>query len=145
MAKFVYKFNAVKKIKEILEKQAQKELAEVQAKINAVLLEIEHTKELKIKAKAEREVSGKMKISDIKFMESFAVSLDDRIEALNKDFDELSKIKTLKIKALVEKAKESKIFQKLEEKYKEEFLIELNRLEQKEMDEIALRNFSKDD
>jgi flagellar FliJ protein len=145
MAKFLYKFKTVKKIKEILEKQAQKELAETQAKIDMVLLEIEQVKELKAKSKADKEKSGKVKISDLQFMENFTSSLDDRIKALYQEVDNLNKVKEQKIQKLIERAKDSKVFQKLEEKYKEEFLIELNRLEQKEMDEIALRKFSKGD
>lgn len=145
MAKFLYKFRTVKKIKEILEKQAQKELAETQAKIDLVLLEIEQVKELKTKSKADKEKSGKVKISDLQFMENFTSSLDDRIKALYQEVDNLNKVKEQKIQKLIERAKDSKVFQKLEEKYKEEFLIELNRLEQKEMDEIALRKFSKGD
>lgn len=145
MAKFLYKFRTVKKIKEILEKQAQKELAETQAKIDLVLLEIEQVKELKAKSKADKEKSGKIKISDLQFMENFTSSLDDTVKALYQEVDNLSKVKEQKIQKLIERAKDSKVFQKLEEKYKEEFLIELNRLEQKEMDEIALRKFSKGD
>ncbi|HEX2983650.1 MAG TPA: flagellar export protein FliJ [Ignavibacteriales bacterium] len=145
MAKFLYKFRTVKKIKEILEKQAQKELAETQAKIDLVFLEIEQVKELKAKSKADKEKSGKIKISDLQFMENFTLSLDDTIKALYQEVDNLSKVKEQKIQKLIERAKDSKVFQKLEEKYKEEFLIELNRLEQKEMDEIALRKFSKGD
>ncbi|HEX3072445.1 MAG TPA: flagellar export protein FliJ [Ignavibacteriales bacterium] len=145
MAKFLYKFRTVKKIKEILEKQAQKELAETQAKIDLVFLEIEQVKELKAKSKADKEKSGKIKISDLQFMENFTSSLDDTIKALYQEVDNLNKVKEQKIQKLIERAKDSKVFQKLEEKYKEEFLIELNRLEQKEMDEIALRKFSKGD
>lgn len=145
MAKFLYKFRTVKKIKEILEKQAQKELAETQAKIDLVLLEIEQVKELKAKSKADKEKSGKIKISDLQFMENFTSSLDDTVKALYQEVDNLSKVKEQKFQKLIERAKDSKVFQKLEEKYKEEFLIELNRLEQKEMDEIALRKFSKGD
>ena len=145
MAKFLYKFKSVKKVKEILEKQAQKELAETQAKIDFVFAEIDQVKELKAKYRADREKSGKVKVSDLQFMENFSSSLEDRIKALLQEVENLNKVKEQKIQKLIERAKESKIFQKLEEKYKEEFLIELNRLEQKEMDEIALRKFSKGD
>lgn len=145
MAKFLYKFKTVKKIKEILEKQAQKELAETQAKIDLVLYEIEQVKDLKAKSKADREKSGKVKVLELQFMENFSSSLDERIKTLFQEVENLNKVKEQKIQKLIERAKESKIFQKLEEKYKEEFIIELNRLEQKEMDEIALRKFSKGD
>jgi flagellar FliJ protein len=141
MAKFNYKFENVKKIKETFKTKAQKELAEVEHRIEITLREIEKILTEKRNLKKEFYSNSKQKASDLhsriyyeNFLGGLIISLEAKLVALNKEKDE-------RLKVLTQRSKEHKIFETLEEKHYENFLFEENKNEQIQIDDIAVKRY----
>ena len=140
MKKFNYKFETIKKIKETQEKQAQKEVASVD-------LEIEKWEEKKLKllddAKKAREEfpNVSITISDVAFHKSHQLVLKHMIEDAQYKIDELQRIREKKMKVLIEKTRETKMFESLKEKHFEKYMKEQNMLENSQIDEFATQKY----
>lgn len=144
MGKFKYKFKAIKEIKERFEKKAQKELAvidlDLSSKKNEIIDLTSKLKEQKIK-----KLSGKNKtIADLHFDEKYESYLVIQIEVLQRYISKRMVERKEKVNELVQKSKETKTFEKLEETHLSEFLKNENEIEQKEMDEFAVTEFLKE-
>ena len=83
-----------------------------------------------------------VKLAEIKFLKGYALCLEEKIERLNKDIRELETKKETKINELLQKSKEHKMFDKIEEKHFERFNYEVNKSELRDVDEIAVRKFA---
>ncbi len=142
MAAFVYKFNAVKKVKEQLKKKTEKELADVEMEIKQLQEKTDNLfSELEELKKSFAEKS--MKISLIQFKKSSEHIVENKIEAAKKEMQELLNKKQLVMTELEKKSKEHKIFDKLEDNMREKFNIEQNRLDNGKIDEVAIQKFAR--
>ncbi|MCW8848521.1 MAG: flagellar export protein FliJ [Melioribacteraceae bacterium] len=141
MAKFQYKFKTIKDIKERLEKKTQKELAIIDLEIKNKNEEIvELTKQLQ-ECNRKKLESKSNKIKDLHFYEKYQRFLIEQIELVQKYILARKKDRAKKMLELIKKTQETKTFEKLEEKHLTEFLKVQDKLEQKEMDEIAVNEF----
>ena len=114
MKKFKYQFDAILKLKDNAKKQAMKEVAEVGKEIEQKLLkrEILITELKEIKLNSQKTI---MKVSELQFIESHIYFLNKKIMFIDNDITRLKYLFKMKQSVLVEKTKESKIFQKLKE------------------------------
>ena len=143
MAKFKYKFEAIKKIKQMMEKKVQKEVAIIELEIERKKTEI---KELNKQIKNEKTKilnSKSRKASELHFYSMYENYLINKIDEIKAELVLKKEERIKKLKELEEKIKETKIFEKLEEKHLQEFIIEQDKLEQLELDEIAVKEFIK--
>ena len=140
MPKFSYKFESVKRVKEVLEKKAQKEVAVIE-------MEIEKWCKEQKRLQAEEQnfgvnISGRTySIADLKYQKSYQYLLQKKIEAVIIQIDKLKVRKQQKLNELIQKSKEHKIFSTLEENYLAEFNYEQNKIELSQIDEIATQKF----
>ncbi len=143
MAKFNYKFETIKKVKQIVEKKAQKELSIIELEIekrkkqiNALITEKNETLTI---YKSKRS----LKVSEIQFVNNFEKVIEEQIAAIEQDIKNLEIVRKKKTEELTQKSKETKMFEKLEEKHLHEYTLEENKLEQKEIDDIATKKFTR--
>jgi len=141
MAAFNFKFKTVQNVKKNLEKKAQKELALIDSKIKGLEnINNELQQELKNRRLS---TDNNTKVTDIQFLKGYAIYLDAIINSNNKLIDELMLERNKKIDELVQKSKEHKMFDKLEEHHLERFNKAENKTELKNVDEIAIQKFAR--
>ncbi len=140
---FKYKFASIIKIKQSLEKKAQKEVAVVDLQIDQVKLELEKLqnilKALRINIGEQRAI----KAAEIHHIHKYEEYLANERKMLEKKLDDLEKLRIVKLEDLQEKQKEHKMFETMEGKHFAAYTIESNRLDQISMDEIASQKFSR--
>ena len=140
MAKFKFKFDNVKKVKETLETITKKEIAVIDKEIEQEKIAkqklIEDANEQK-----KNFTKSSMKASDFRFLKNFSDATEKKIERIDQSIQNLDKKREVKMDELVEKKKENKILAKLEENMQKEFDKEQNRLDLKKFDEIATQKF----
>lgn len=140
MAKFKFKFDNVKKVKEALETKTKKEIAvidhEIEKEKNAKQKLIDETKEnKKVFSKSS------VKISELKFLKNYETVTEKKIEKIDENIQKLDIKRDVKMDELIEKKKENKILSKLEENMQSDFDKEQNKLDLKKFDEIATQKF----
>jgi flagellar export protein FliJ len=144
LAKFKYKFDIIKEIKQQLEKKAQKELAVIDVDIannNNKIFEL--AKLLKEQKKKKLDKKSKT-IKEYHFDEKYESYLVEQIELIRKYIAKKKIERNKKLQELIKKSKETKTFEKLEEKHFADFIKTQEKLEQKEMDEFAVKEFIKE-
>ncbi|MEJ5350768.1 MAG: flagellar export protein FliJ [Melioribacteraceae bacterium] len=142
MSKFVYKYESILRIKEVLEKKILKEISEIEKEIER--LETEKKKLItKRKVLGDKINSGKIKAIDYKSAKSLCKTLEKDISNLSRRIEDWKTKRQLKLDELLERKKEKKILEALKEKQYEEFLFESNREELKQLNEIAINNFNR--
>ena len=141
MAKFKYKFESIKRIKETIEKKTQKELSVIDLEIDKVKERIVKLLEDKKNRREERLAKKTLKVSELKFYENFDKSIDEKIELEKIELQSLLIDREEKKNELLEKSKETKMFDKLKEKHYLDFMKEQNKQEQIEIDDIATKKF----
>lgn len=144
MAKFKYKYGSIKNIKERLKTKAQREVYLVDTKINKVKQDIDNLRMKLSETKQDTLNSGNLKSSELQFITNYERFVYESISQKEEELVQLNKERNKKLEELAEKSKEVKIFNMLEEKEYENYLIEENRREQKEIDEIAAKKFVKE-
>ncbi len=140
MAKFKFRFDSVKKVKETFEKKAQKELAQID-------LHIEQNEEHK--SKLVNEVNSLQKpgdhkkstISELKFISQYKNTLVKKIEDKESEISKLKIRRQEKVNEVTQKSKEKKILDKLEEAHQAKFNAVENRNELKNFDDLAVQKF----
>ena len=138
MSKFKFKYDSIKKIKELLEKKVQKELALLDLEIEWNISECEKL----IQERKENLKNRKNnKVSELNAVENYKKSLDKKIEIIQRQIVSLKKKKEEKLKELIEKSKEHKIFQTLEDLHLEDFKYEENLNDENKINEIATQKF----
>lgn len=139
MDKFKFKFQAVKKVKEIFEKKVEEEISRINQQI------IEHRDQMS-KVSDERKrlketmVKQLRKVVDYQSMKSYDVQLEKEIAFILKKINLLIKKREEKQNELLERKKEVKAFEKLKENAYENYLIEDRKDELKVLNEVAVRN-----
>lgn len=142
MAKFKFKFDSVARIKEVFEKKIQKELFLIEK-------EIADLKNQQLLIESERnELRGEMEkksqnVYEYKNLKNYDLNLQARIEAVEKIILQTVEKRNLKMEELIQKKKEIKTLEILKEHQQEQFLIESNRAEMKDINEIAINNFNR--
>ena len=136
--KFVYKFDSIKKVKEILEKRVQKEVAEIQLEIER--REEEYGTVLKRRFEESKKNFKTSSASELKFHKMYLSSLSEELDKIRKEIDSLENKENKRLE-LIQKSKEHKIFNTLEEIYHENFDKEQNKLEMAGIDELATQKF----
>lgn len=144
MAKFKYKFETIKGIKRRFEKKAQKELAVIDLDIASKRNEIlDLTQKLKEEKRKKLEDKNKKTI-ELQFYEKYESYLRDQIEMLREYISKRIEDRNKKMEELLAKSKETKTFEKIEENHFLDFVKSQNKLEQKEMDEFAAKEYIKE-
>ena len=144
MAKFKYKFKSIKEIKERLEKKTQKELSIIDLEIAKNKEKITELNKLVKEGKIKMLNQDSIKVSELHFYSKYESYLLSQIELLQKHIQEKKIERQNKLNELVQKSKETKTFEKLEEKHFTEFVKEQDKIEQNELDEIAVQKFIKE-
>ncbi len=143
MQKFKYKFESVKKVKESLEKKAQKEVALVD-------LEIEKLKQFYTAVEKEgidglsKHDSKNVSVAELKFEKNYLKVIENRLLDIQKDILKMERLREKKIQELIQKSKEHKMFNALEEVHLEKFIEEQNKNEMLFIDEIATQKFNRE-
>lgn len=139
MSKFTYKFDAIRKVKESLEKKVQKEVAEIDLSIDKYKRELQ---KLTDEEKEESEKFSKnIKIVELKERRAYLVSLKKKMENVQLQISALYLQREKKINELIQKSKEHKIFDSLEDVYRDQFNEEEKRLEMVQVNETATQRF----
>lgn len=142
MAKFKFKFESVKNVKEAFEKKAQKELAQ----IDLFISKHEDIKQKLIDEINELRKSAykrKMNISELQFLGGYDSVLRQQVDMQTEVIKQLEKKREKKIEEVIVKTKEKKMLNQLEEVHRENFIKEENSVELKFFDELAVQNFNK--
>lgn len=142
MSNFKFKFESVRKVKETFEKKAQKELAQIDLFI---------AKHQQLRQKLIDEINElrnstyrkKMNISELQFIGGYDNVLRQQIDMQTEVITQLEKKREKKIEEVVVKTKEKKMLNQLEETHKEIYNKEVNAVELKFFDEVAVQNFNK--
>lgn len=139
MSKFTYKFDAIRKVKESLEKKVQKEVAEIDLLIDRYKLELQKLTDEE-KEQSEK-FSKNIKIVELKERRAYLVSLKKKMENVQMQINALYLQREKKINELIQKSKEHKIFDSLEDVYRDQFNEEEKRLEMVQVNETATQRF----
>ncbi len=139
MKKYKFQFESIKKIKEMLEKKAQKEVAEIEHEIERAKREYARMEEEKSKVLNTGKTS--YKASELQFRNDYRELMDKKLEAMTQYIEELGFKRDEKMQDLIQKSKEHKIFDALDDNEKEKFLLEQNKIEALDIDEIAISKF----
>ncbi len=145
MKKFRFKLESVLKLRKRIEKDKQMVVAQRLQKVVITEQEIQHTldKESNFRKEIEKISHGSMPIQTISFFETQIHILNKQREFFKKRLEK-EKEELLKAQAeLAQAAKNAKIFEKLKERKMEEFRIDANKAELKELDEVPTMTFSK--
>lgn len=140
MAKYVFKFEPILRIKEVLEKKIKEEIS----KINLEIDDLKKQKEFVIQERKkliEKMTEQMLKVSDYQSIKMYENHLEKELVTIENKINDANKRLEIKQKELIEKKKEIKSFEVLKENDKENFMIEDRRSELKTLNEIALRNF----
>jgi len=139
MTKFNYKFDTIRRIKETLEKKAQKEIAEIDLSIEKWKAELQI---VSLEEKEQRQkFSSNIKIAELKERNAYLVTLKKKIENIQLQINSLRLQREKKVQELIQKSKEHKIFDSLEEVYRDQFNEEEKRLEMVQVNETATQRF----
>ena len=141
MPKFIFKYDSIKKVKDLLEKKVQKEVALIELEIERNI--IEH-KKLIVEIENNSKNRKSNKVSELKAVENYKTMLEKKVENIQKQIALLKKQKEDKVKELIEKSKENKIFQTLEENHFENFKYEENLKDENKINEIATQKYIRD-
>ena len=139
MTKFLYKFDTIKKSKDLLEKKVQKELAEIDLEIERCSEEF--TKIEKKKEQSSRSIQTCKKISELKQLDNYRNELLKQLDIIHSKINLLTLQRENKLSELVQKSQESKMFRRLEEVHLEEFMQEENHKEESLINEVATQKF----
>ena len=140
MTKFIYKFEAIKRVKENLEKKAQKEVAQIELEIDKLNKEYNILLEEEMISRR-REFEKGVHIGDIKFRKSYESNLSKKRSLITEKINQLNNDKRIKLIELTQRSKEHKIFDSLEETLHDDFKLEEKHAESVYTDELANQKF----
>lgn len=139
MQKYKFQFESIKRIKEVLEKKAQKEVAEIEFEIDRLQREYKKLEDEKNKFLINDKNS--YKASELQFRHDYCDLMDKKLLIAMQHIEEMFLIRDSKLQDLIQKSKEHKIFNTLDDNQKERFLLDQNKLESLDIDEIAISKF----
>ncbi len=140
MSKFVYKFEAIRQVKESLEKKAQKEVALIELEIDKLNKEYNKILEEENSSRGNFFTKNTL-ISEIKFKKNYEMYLAKMRSDLTEKISKLNNQKEIKVSELIQKSKEHKIFDSLEETLHENYKHEEKHKEKLFVDELATQKF----
>ncbi len=143
MSKFKYRFENIKRIKETFEKEVQRQIKLIDKEISRLYEYIEELESEKDNEKKNIFNKSFVNSKELHFYSNIEKLIDEKIELANQKIAGLKEEKKKKINELLVKSKERRIFEKLEEHHYEEFKLNENKAEQKEVDEFANKKFIK--
>ncbi len=143
MAKFLYRFENIKRIKKTFEKEVQRQLSVLNLKIRKLKDYIEELLLEREEEKAKVLSKQYLSSSELHFYSDFEKLIDKKIDVAKGKIKTLEKEKEEKIIELTQKAKERKILEKLEEHHLNDFKFKQNKLEQINIDDMASKKYSK--
>ena len=111
------------------------------AKKNKEIIELNR---LLKECKAKMTNHNSIKVSELHFYSKYENYLTGQIELVKMHIEAKREERQIKLDELVKKSKETKTFEKLEENHLAEFIKEKNKIEQNELDEIAVQEFIKE-
>lgn len=138
---FKYKFESIKRIKESLEKKAQKELAEVDMMIERTKQEIAKLDNILKALKVKLGEHTSIKAAEIHHINRYEDYLAAERKVLEDQLADLEKLRTQKLENLQNKQKEHKMFETMKEKHHAAFILDANHIEQIAIDEVATQKF----
>lgn len=144
MSKFKYRFESIKKIKEALEKKVQKEISIIEMEIDSLDQARRQVLEEKLSSQNNLSQRTNIKASELQFLVEVQNLLDMKAMEIQEEIVKFEKKKEVKMVELTQKIKEHKIFETLEERHYEDYLLSQNQIEQKEIDEIATQLFARE-
>jgi flagellar FliJ protein len=124
-----------------MEKKIQEEISLIEKEIK----DYNHKRQIVIEERnrARQSMRGiHFKVSEYASTKMFDTNLNKVIKSIEKNIEILNDRKMSKQMELVEKKKERKVFETLKESQHQEYLLEERRNELKELNEIAIRNFT---
>ena len=143
--KFKFKLEKVLIHRQILENLAQKDFQEAQAECNKQIAILEKLKTEKSEARRrafnQQTQTGGQVLESLKQIHDFIQLQDIRIEKQIKVIEECEKLVESKREILRQKAMDTKIIKRLEEKKKQQFMEEQRQAEQKELDDNSSMRF----
>lgn len=140
MSKFNYRFESIKKVKESLEKKAQKEIAEIEVFIERQRQE--YNKVVEEGKKTKRDISHeKLSASELKFIKAYEEDIKMQLLLIKEKIEQLKLQKDEKMIELIQKTKENKIFGTLRENHLELFRLGEKKFEMDSINEIATQKF----
>lgn len=142
MSKFKFKLEPIKKVKENLESKVKREIALLNSRIS----EKNSEREKLIQELDSIRNYNLQRISsfEMQFIQNYKITLMSKIKDIEKEMIELEVQKENKIKQLQIYAKERKIIEQFEDLKKNEFEKEVNKIEMKAFDELAIQNFMRE-
>lgn len=140
MQKFIFKFDPLIKLKEAIEKKLHKEISE----INDQIINCEEkSKQIILKKAESQNTKNNISVSELKFRKDYIRSLELQWKNLQMEIEELIKKRETKKNEMVQRMKEKKIFQKLEEIHHESFNDEQKKIESAFINEIAVQKYAR--
>lgn len=141
MAKYVFKFQSIMKVKEMLEKKVQEEISRINKEIDDLMFEMKHIGN-ELKRISIQSLEQSSTVADFKSMKMYESHLRHQIESIEKKINMLNRKKDEKQLELIEKKREIKSLEIIKENDLQNFLIEERKNELKALNEVALRNFN---
>jgi flagellar FliJ protein len=141
MAKFNYRFTALLNAKEILEKKIKEEISIINKEIDNLKWQLKIIAEERLKIQREM-IEQPLKVSEFRSAKMYDSHLDKQTLSIKRKIEMLKMNKEQKQIELVEKKKEVRSFEILKENQLEAFLLEERKQELKDLNEIAIRNYS---
>ena len=143
MAKFNYRFASILNAKEIFEKKIKEDISLINREISSLKSNLQIIFEERIKTQREM-TERSLRVSEFQSAKMYDSILDKKIQLIERKIDQLNLKKEEKQIELIEKKKEVRAFEILKENQFENFSIEERRQELKDLNEIAIRNYSRD-
>ena len=137
MAVFKFRYEAIKKTKELQEELLTTKLAAIESQISSLIQEINNLNEQKIRLKNNLISQKNIKASDAQLFQKYEADLNLKIKMLKNNIIDLEADKKKIMKQLIEKSKEIKVFETLKENDKIEFFRHLDKIEQKFLDDLS--------
>lgn len=141
MAKFNYRFASILNAKEILEKKIKEEISLINREIDNLKSQLEIVFEERLKTQREM-IEQSLRVSEFQSAKMYDSLLEKQIHLIERKIEQMQLKKEEKQIELIEKKKEVKAFEILKENQLESFLIDERREELKDLNEIAIRNYS---
>ncbi len=143
MSKFNYRFAPILNAKEILEKKIKEDISLINREISSLKSHLEIVLEERIKTQREM-IERSLRVSEFQSAKMYDSLLDKQIHLIERKIEQLQAKKEEKQIELIEKKKEVKAFEILKENQFESFTIDERRQELKDLNDIAIRNYSRD-
>jgi len=141
MAKYMFKFQSIKNVKEMLEKKIQEEISRINKQIENFRFELKHLTNEKKRVSIQTTEKSTI-VSDYQSMKMYSSHLQQQMEAIERKIEVSLKKREEKQKELVERKKEIKSLEIIKENDYLNFLSEERKNELKALNEVALRNFN---